>query len=482
MSIILLIIQIKYGLYAVRKFFQDIIWTLSNNNNYQINDNKDKNEDPKDDMYINMNGENKIALVKIEKVDNKQLCNDYLEVFLENDIINILFEIIKNNLNINEKQNYSNIFECFWIFINMSAINIKKDNYREKFCSSFVENDNLLALLSLINPQKYPQEIIHNVLILLGNIIFEYPCIINILINSSLTNICFDYLKKIENVNPEITLKILRLLYFLYNYSNIKLDIETYKTLFNVFSLFLKNFDYKEITNYCLETLSMLSSQGNKESIECFNDLDLMSALNNIIVTKPIKNNEIIINHILDIFCNIIEKGNENINKNIIEPGMLTIFYNNILRKYKEENIVIDNKVEENIIISVNNLIYYCHENNIKYIFGEGKEILDFFLKSAKGPYPRMKYFGIKSFVNILLNIEIDINLEIMNEILNSVIQALVNDYLGCYYVCCQCLQLIIENSKKRKLDNNILLFPYSKIILNFYYLKSFTYQKNIEP
>ena len=450
--------EVKYGLYSIRKFFQNLLSKKPSeeikNNEININSNEIQSGNKSNDFQIKLNGIKTIPLIKVNKLEKEK--NDIMIIFLENNIIDYLFEIIKKNLNKNEKKYQINIYESFWIFINMSAINLLDEYYINKFNSSFTQDDNLMILLDLIEPQKYPQEIILNVLILLGNISYENPTIREVLIKSSLTPVLFNFLKNAEKLNSQVIFKIIRLLYILYEKCEYELNLEAYKLLYKVFSLCLKSFNNDDIINYCLEILLMLSKKDIPEVINCFDDLELMRILNDIIMDKPIVNNEININTILDIFCNLISGNNKLIRKDIIDPGFLTIFYNNLIKKYKDENIVMDYKVEENILVSCNNLIYFNHEDNIKYIFGDGKEILDFFLQSAKSVFPRTRFQGLQSLVNILYEIEIDINVDILNEIINSIIQTLDNDFGICYYICLQCLDIIIRISKKKNLDNNL--------------------------
>ena len=462
--------EVKYGIYAVNSFFKDIVRMLQN---FDINDNQVNNAQILNNLNIIINGE-KYPLDKIDKIEIinkeqinllKQQCNDYLEVFLEYDIINYLFEIIKNNLNINEKRSHINIYECFCIFINMSGIDLIQENYKVKFYSTFIQTDNLLTIFTLLNPQKYPQEIILNVLILLLNITVEYPQIIESLIKSSLTPILLEYLKSVKYNNPKITTKIIKLLYFLYIKYKTKLELETYKTLFQVFSLFVQTINNNDdVIKYCLELLKKLSGLDVDGLIQYFDDTNLLSALYNIIANKPIKDNELNILNILEIFDNIIISGNKKIHKDIIEQGMLLIFYNNLIIKYNEENVEMDYKVESNILMSVNNLVYFNHDNSVEYIFNEGKVILDFFLKALTSIFSEPKKLGIKSFVNILIDIKIDINDEIINEILRAVILSLINNIEKSYYDCCQCLFLIIQYYKKRNRNiNNLRIYYINK-------------------
>jgi hypothetical protein len=116
-----------------------------------------------------------------------------------------------------------------------------------------------------------------------------------------------------------------------------------------------------------LDILSNLSSKDIPEIIECFTDTNLLASLNNIIASRPIDKNELTIKLILDIFYNIISKNDDKIKKELIETSMLITFYNNLLVKYKKEKICFNYKIEENIVLSLNNIIYMNSDNSIRY-------------------------------------------------------------------------------------------------------------------
>ena len=82
------------------------------------------------------------------------------------------------------------------------------------------------------------------------------------------------------------------------------------------------------------EILNNLSKKDIPDVIRLFSDERLLNTLIAIVFSRPIKENELIVNEILDIFYNIISKNDEIINKNIIEKPMLIIFYNNLLDLY----------------------------------------------------------------------------------------------------------------------------------------------------
>ena len=208
-----------------------------------------------------------------------------------------------------------------------------------------------------------------------------------------------------------------------------------------------------------MDILSNLSSKDIPEIIECFTDTNLLASLNNIIASRPIDKNELTIKLILDIFYNIISKNDDKIKKELIETSMLITFYNNLLIKYKKEKICFNYKIEENIVLSLNNIIYMNSDNSIRYILNEGIEIWNFLMSLANCIFPNSKYNGIRALVNILINLNFDINYDILKEIANSFIHGLFISFDNCCYICTQGLHLVIEKCTIQKSDNEIRNF-----------------------
>ena len=461
--------EVKYGIYATRKFFQDILKEVfkeeyESNQNKNYNNNNINHINSKNGLQINHNRESKIPFYKIsrDKINSsKYNCNNILELFLENNIIHYLFEIIKRCQNKSDIKEQINLFECLWIFINISVIAIgpEEGNTQAKFFSYFDQENNLSFLISLIDSSKYPLEIILNDLVLLSNICHNSELIKNYIIESPLPSYLYNYLKTEEHLNSDVILKVLKLLYELYSDCQIKLSIEAYKILFQIFSFSLICFKNDSITYYCLDILSNLSSKDIPEIIECFTDTNLLASLNNIIASRPIDKNELTIKLILDIFYNIISKNDDKIKKELIETSMLITFYNNLLVKYKKEKICFNYKIEENIVLSLNNIIYMNSDNSIRYILNEGIEIWNFLMSLANCIFPNSKYNGIRALVNILINLNFDINYDILKEIANSFIHGLIISFDNCCYICTQGLHLVIEKCTIQKSDNEIRNF-----------------------
>lgn len=448
--------ELKYGLYSLRKYFQIIA--------SQVN----KKEDENNGELCNNINRGITSIYKVSKNEKKEISET--EIFISNSIIDILFEIINKNLNKNEIKNFINIYEALWILINMSGFPPFDKNRKFEFYKIFVQNEHFNIFLYLFKDKNIPQEIIYNVLILLGNIAVDDENIKNILINSSLTNILFNYLKTNKTINSDILLKIYRVLYFLYNNcTNNNLSIEAYKIIFRIFSLPLNKFTNKDMINYCLGILSILSTIENKEIENCFNDLSLMESFNDIIFNNNIKGNEISIILILDIFYNIVLKDNFELQKNIVNSGKLLIFFNNLLIKYKKEQITIDSNSEENILNSLNNLILYNHENTLKYILNEGKEILTFFMDRAKSPYSTTRKIGIKSLENILIEKSNLLNIEIIFDMVNIIFDTFkIEEFSNCYLNCIECILLIINKSKEMNFSNDLKNYYIKEGLINY--------------
>lgn len=438
--------EVKYGLYAVRKHFQILIRELFN-----------KEED---------NFDNKVSKSDIEKKGN-----DGLEIFIKNNIIFLLFDIIKNSIGKNDNKYYINIYECLWIFINMTVVPPKNDEKRIEFFSNFVQKDNLNNFLILIQDVNTPQEITHNILILIANVAVNEPEIVNILINSDLTKILFSYLKNNKKINNEIFTKIYRVLNCLYINCNNNLSIDAYKTIFKVFSLPLYNFKKKEIIKYCLDILLMLVQFNYPEIVNCFNDLKLMGTLNNIIFDESIEGNEHIIFLILEIFYNLIKKDNKDLQKNIINSGSLPIFYNNLVKKFKDEKKTINYQTEEDILLSINNLILFNHKDVVGYILSDGKILMNYFFECAQSVYKKTRFLGTKSLLNILIDKDdqVKIEINILYDIVNTILETLrINEFNDCFYYCIQCILLISKKSNKMNFNNELKKYLNNKGFVNY--------------
>ena len=433
--------EVKYGLYTIRKFFQDLVRELYKNN-YPIS-------------------------FTITKEEIKT-SSDY-DIFIKNNIINILFEVLSNNINNNEKSSHINIYEIIWIFINMANVSPQKESLKYEFLKTVLDQNNFNILINLINV-NIPQEIIYNILVFFINIIFEEEnAFIEIFVKSKLTQILMDYLKTNRKMNQEILIKIYKLLFILYNKYN-NLGIESYKIMFKIFSLPLYIFQNKEILEYSLKMLILLTQKKQPQIDFCFNNPNLFSALYRIALDNPIESNEIIINSILDIFTNLIETNNMELQK-AINSGSLLSFYNDLLIKYKNERIIKQSEIEKNLIVSINNLLLFGQINVLKYIIGEGVEIMNFFMDTAKSIFRGMKLQGIKSLLNILMN---DYNYNIVDiKIIYDMVNITIHtfnliEYNNCYSYCAKIIALIIDKSEKMNFNNELKNYLNYKGYINF--------------
>jgi hypothetical protein len=437
--------EVKYGLYATRKHLQLLMRGL-----YHTEDNKD-------------------TFVSKDDIDKKG--NNELEIFMDNNIIDLLFNIIKNNINKYEKKYFTNIYEVIWIFINMSTNPPKKEEKKIEFYKIFVKNENLNYFLTLIQDANTPKEIINNIMHFLSNISHNVPIIINKLIQSDLTKVLLFYLKANQNINLEILDKIFRILNNLYKKNYTALSLDAYKTLFKICSLPLYNFKKKEIIKNCLEILLMLSNLNYIEIEQCFNDLKLIGTLNNIIFNDSIEENEQIIAIILDIYFNLILKASEDFKKNIIFSGIFQSFYNNLVIKYKNEKKIMDYQTEENFLMSINNIILYNRIDVAKYILSEGKEIMNYFIECSNSVFKKTRLLGTQSLLNILLDRDqhYEININILYDIVNSIINTLnINEFSNCYYICTKIIYLIIERSESMNFYNELKQYLNNKGFINF--------------
>ena len=440
--------EVKYGLLATRKCFQNLIRELYYN-----------------DEKVNL---------KISK-DDMKICKE-LDIFINNNIIDLIFQIMNKSINKNEKQYFINIYESIWIFINMTSAIPEEIKNKNEFFKTFVKEEYLNIFINIIKNINTPQEIITNLLVLLLNITSEEKIILDKLINSPLIQVLFSYLKTNKNINSDILVRIYKILDILFqNLQNFnKLDIDAYKTLFKIFSLPLYNFKNKYLLYSCLAILNLLSEQDNPQIEHFFNDYNLFSAFNNIIFNENSNDNdsEVIINLILDIFYNLILKENNEFQTNFIKSGRFLIFFNNLLiklKKEKKENKTIGYKIEMNILYSVNNIIMLNHSDSIKYILGEGKEILNFIMESGRSIYRNTRRDAIKSFVNILSDEVNEIDIKIIFDILNIIIDTLnIDNFNNCFHFCVQAIFLIINKSIKNKFENDLKIYLNKKALMNY--------------
>ena len=420
--------EVKFGLWATRKHFQNLMIEI-----YCSNEN--------------------FCSMKI--TENNIKIGNYLDTFIDNNIIDLLFYIIAQSFEKNDKSGYINIYEVLWIFINMSCIYPDKEDKKKEFFNTFIKNTNLNILVNLVQ-NDIPQEIIVNALRLIYNITCGEKGIKEVMINTSLILSLFNYLKAHQNINQDILLKIYQVLFLLCSTFD-NFNIDAYKKLFKIFVLPIYNFKNNEMIIYCLEILKKLSSIKNKEIESCFNDMNLFATLNDIIFNNEIKKIEIIITLILDIFNNLIVKDNKELQNSIVYSGSFLKFYNNLLIKYKNEKAIINYCVEDNLIASINNLILFNREESVKYLLGEGKGILNYFMECATSVYSKSRESGIKSFVNILLDQENEININILYDIVNAIIETVkIKEFIKSFSECTKVIFLVIKRSELMNFNNEL--------------------------
>ena len=122
----------------------------------------------------------------------------------------------------------------------MTAIPPCQEDKKIEFFKLLVQGKNINMLLCIFKDENMPQEILFNILILLGNITVDADQIIkDLLINSSLTQILNNYLEANKKINSEVFMRIYRVLYFLL--------INVLILIWNHIKLFLKSFH-----NHCI--------------------------------------------------------------------------------------------------------------------------------------------------------------------------------------------------------------------------------------
>ena len=428
--------EVKFGILALRKFYVDIARKLCNENNIQCNDNN--------------NYSMKFPLSKInDKIYENIFYND---IFIENNIIQILLNIIEKNID----KDYTNIYECLWIFINMSIFPMKNSENKFEYNQIFIEKNNLNIFIKMIKSAQCPQEILYNIFILLSNVSLNDNIIKNKLINSNLTEELFNYLFTHPKINSDVLLKFYRLLSCIYINSE-NLDIKAYKTIFKIFTLPLNTISSNEMINYCLSVLVSLSKISNSEIQDLF--FKTLNKFSDLIFEREIKDNEATINDILDIFFNIIDAMTDNQQDNNfnIAFSILPEFYKKLIQKYKTENVMMRCKVENNILGSVNNLLFMNKQNMINYLSNEGKEIMNFCIDSSNSISSITRKIAMRFFLNFLLDSEMLVDGSIIYSIINSILSTLkINEFYNCYFYCVECILLIIHKSIKYKYQEDL--------------------------
>lgn len=458
--------EVKFGLYALKKFFLDILNQRLNEepeNENQINvNNDDVNVNnsiilhPLNNQQININGEKKIQLYKVNNNQSGSTSDEIMGLFLKRNIINNLFKIMKTGEDRNVKSDQINIDEILGILINMTTLDLSDKDIYYNFYNHFIQEDNLSLLISLIDQDKFPLELIYNTLCLFSNIIYIFTDAKQIFINSSLTSSLYDYLTNRIKFNTEVAYKVLKVIYLLYKDNQTNLDIEACKILFKIYKISLTSYRDKEVDKFGLEIMGMLSKIDIKELTECFNDHGLINILIIISIGQPLQQNELNVGLVLNIFYNIIEMNNKEIMENFVFTGVFITFYNKLLMKYRTEKVNPDFRAEENMIISLNNIIYHNYDHSITYIFGEGEEILNFFLTSICSSSPHIRVLGTKSFMNMFAHLKIKINKEIIFNIVNNLVNSLIFGYIDCYYNCIQCLFMIMKLYDDKTFNNEL--------------------------
>ena len=116
----------------------------------------------------------------------------------------------------------------------------------------------------------------------------------------------------------------------------------------------------------------------------------------------------------------------------------------------------------------MNNLILLGGADVVKYVMGEGFEIMNSFIESAKSVFIQTKIYGIKSFLNILMNENNNVDIKIVYDMVNIIIDIFhLVEFNKCYYNCIKVLFLIIEKSEKMNFKNELKNYLNNKGFIN---------------
>ena len=93
----------------------------------------------------------------------------------------------------------------------------------------------------------------------------------------------------------------------------------------------------------------------------------------------------------------------------------------------------------------------------MKYLLGEGKGILNYFMECATSVYSKSRESGIKSFVNILLDQENEININILYDIVNAIIETVkIKEFIKSFSECTKVIFLVIKRSELMNFNNEL--------------------------
>ena len=351
---------IKIAIYALRKFFVD---KVKNNNLI----------DEKGNVNLNEN-------------------NFYLDDFINLKIYDKLFFILHQN-----KKDYINCYEIFWILLDSSIFPSKIGENPYDYYFNFLSKENIDLYNYYIIDKQTPKEIILLLIKFISNL-----CLFNEKIRLLLLkkNFISNSFSKIKNLNENINYDVFSEFYHLFsiitkNYNNF--DLNSSKIFFHIFSSPLNIINDEEIEIYCLYGLEKLSKIKDEDIIKLFTESNNIINNYKTFLESPLKEESII--YFLKILSNLLLNTNSINIKNFIQKiSILNIYLflinPSIINLFNEKE-----NIKSEIIIGLGNLCLI----DLNYIINiiNNDNIYNFLLNILNESNFTNKIYVLKTLYNI---------------------------------------------------------------------------------
>ena len=352
---------IKIAIYALRKFFVN---KIKNNNLI----------DEKGNINLNEN-------------------NFYLDDFINLKIYEKLFEILIQN-----KKDYINCYEIFWILLDSSIFPSRIGNNPYDYYSIFLSKKNIDLYNYYIIDIQTPKEIILLLVKFISNLcLFNENIRLLLLKNNFISN----SFSKVKNLNENHLFSIITK-----NYNNF--DLNSSKIFFHIFSSPLNIINNEEIEIYCLYGLEKLSKIKDVNIIKLFLESNIIINNYKTFLESPLKEQSI--TYLLKILSNLLLNTNViNIKDFIQKISILNIYLSlinpSIINLFNEKE-----KIKSEIIIGLGNLCLIDSNYIINIINNDN--IYNFLLNILNESSFINKIYVLKTLYNIFKADNIQYNQE----------------------------------------------------------------------
>ena len=351
---------IKIAIYALRKFFVD---KVKNNNLI----------DEKGNVNLNEN-------------------NFYLDDFINLKIYEKLFEILNQN-----KIDYINCYEIFWILLDSSIFPSKIGDNLYDYYSIFLSKKNIDLYNYYITDIQTPKEIVLLLIKFISNLcLFNEKIRLLLLKNNFISN----SFSKIKNLNENINYDVFAEFYHLFsiiakNYNNF--DLNSSKIFFHIFSSPLNIINNEEIEIYCLYGLEKLSKIKDENIIQLFKESNIIINNYKTFLESPL--NEQSISYLLKTLSNLLLNTDSiNIKDFIQKISILNIYLflinPSIINLFNEKE-----NIQSEIIIGLGNLCLIDSNYIINVINNDN--IYNFLLNILNESSFKNKIYVLKTFYNL---------------------------------------------------------------------------------